>query len=69
MRYFVCDFTIRMKFLITYPKTSPLYFNQPLFLPMEKTARIFSLIKEKFSVIDLVLMAPAVSVIASGFIR
>lgn len=36
---------------------------------MEKTVRIFSALKEKFSLIDLVLMAPAVLVILHGFMR
>lgn len=35
---------------------------------MEKTARIISALKEKFSLIDLVLMSPAVAVIVYGFI-
>jgi hypothetical protein len=36
---------------------------------MEKTAQIFATMKERFSLVDLVLMAPAVFVIVSGFIR
>lgn len=36
---------------------------------MEKTARIFATIKERFSLIDLALIAPAVLVIMHGFIR
>lgn len=36
---------------------------------MEKTVRIFSTIKERFSLIDLVLMMPATFVIVHGFIR
>ncbi len=36
---------------------------------MEKTVRIFYSLKEKFSPIDLVLMAPSALVILHGFIR
>lgn len=36
---------------------------------MEKTVQILSVMKERFSAIDLVLMLPSVLVIVHGFMR